>query len=667
MTETCKNGDYITVGNFRINNNKWGQQNADQCVYDSPTPGWRWNNNGAGVNYPSSVVGTNFCNWPSTWNKFPIQWKNINSWNITLEWNYPQPPSGDWNLSFDIYFWDQSGCGGDNHKIMNNMVWIQGGGGLFYPTNNTIVVDGKTYYLDDPSATWPRHNFILKDGPTGAGSYTVDLKKLLSTQSGLDGNWYIDGIHFGNEYGSNSKGETHITKYIMEINGETISLDGSTPQKYRCTGSPDYKCVADPNGSYNSLAECQAACKSTPIPPGYSLIFEDHFDGNSLDTSKWNMTYGVVAVQNSNLVLGGSNLQGGEIRGYQSGVYKFSFKYGYVEFRSKLADAGSNKGYSNQLWLAQFGDEWEIDVTETSTGPIDNGNNYYGINKNNSTYHWGNYSGSKDSKYNTGLNLSSDYHLYAMEWTPDFVRFLFDGTETLRVTSNDAPITNTDMCLIMGLCARAGSGCWPTTENPTVNAKMYVDYVRVYQKSTVTKYKCSGSPNYQCVADPNGQYNSLAECQAACKPTPTKYKCSGSPNYQCVADPNGQYNSLAECQAACKPTPTKYKCSGSPNYQCVADPNGQYNSLAECQAACKPTPTKYKCSGSPNYQCVADPNGQYNSLAECQAACKPAQVKQFNVYIVGTPANGILVMKSPTGNYTADDACKLVCDTLKNM
>lgn len=39
----------------------------------------------------------------------------------------------------------------------------------------------------------------------------------------------------------------------------------------------------------------------------------------------------------------------------------------------------------------------------------------------------------------------------------------------------------------------------------------------------VTRYRCSGSPNYQCIEDPNGHFNSLAECQSVCKhiPPPT--------------------------------------------------------------------------------------------------------------------------------------------------
>lgn len=46
-----------------------------------------------------------------------------------------------------------------------------------------------------------------------------------------------------------------------------------------------------------------------------------------------------------------------------------------------------------------------------------------------------------------------------------------------------------------------------------INAKAAVDQIPPPQN----KYRCTGSPNYQCVTDPNGPYNSLAACQTACK------------------------------------------------------------------------------------------------------------------------------------------------------
>lgn len=163
------------------------------------------------------------------------------------------------------------------------------------------------------------------------------------------------------------------------------------------------------------------------------------------------------------------------------------------------------------------------------------------------------------------------------------------------------------------------------------------------------------------------------DAKAAVDQTPPpqkKYRCTGSPDFQCVEDPNGPYNSLAECQAACQGPQKKYKCTGSPDFQCVEDPNGPYNSLTECQAACKPVQKKYKCTGSPDFQCVEDPNGKYVTIEECQAACKPTpQTKKFKVQTVGLPTkpSGILVLKTTRGDYTAEEACKAVCDLLKNM
>ncbi len=102
---------------------------------------------------------------------------------------------------------------------------------------------------------------------------------------------------------------------------------------------------------------------------------------------------------------------------------------------------------------------------------------------------------------------------------------------------------------------------------------------------------------YTRVKDDNTtDYTTLNYTQSFTDPFPdpsTKYRCTGNPDYQCVVDPAGPYNSLAECQAACQETPTKYRCTGAPNYQCVVDPVGPYNSLQECQNACKaPQPTQ---------------------------------------------------------------------------
>jgi hypothetical protein len=54
------------------------------------------------------------------------------------------------------------------------------------------------------------------------------------------------------------------TAQEMELCTGLLSLQDG--KKYQCTGSPDYTCVEDTNGSYNSIEECQTACTSSIAP-----------------------------------------------------------------------------------------------------------------------------------------------------------------------------------------------------------------------------------------------------------------------------------------------------------------------------------------------------------------------------------------------------------------
>jgi len=254
---------------------------------------------------------------------------------------------------------------------------------------------------------------------------------------------------------------------------------------------------------------------------------------------------GIYTIQDSNLILGG-NGRGGEVRGYK-GSNPFAMKYGYLEIRAKFADAGSNKGFVNQLWLIQVSsqtyDKYEIDLTETPTGPIDNNeSNYSGINKINTSYHYNNYSGYRHKRYNSGVNLSQNFHLFAVEWTTNYIAHYFDNIEYYRVS--DAPISNLDMYIILGLCAKCkdeeAAGCWSSDGCASGDARLYIDYVRVYDQKpdgietcsspivkldiisdiiSDEKYSCvyfNPYAGYQCIKDPNGPYNSLAECENTC-------------------------------------------------------------------------------------------------------------------------------------------------------
>ncbi len=232
-----------------------------------------------------------------------------------------------------------------------------------------------------------------------------------------------------------------------------------------------------------------------PIP-GYHLIWSDEFDGISLDTMKWDIKQTSdgywrsqnVSTSNGNLILKGEKDNVGA--GYHSGyiLSKEYFQYGYVEFRAKLM---KGNGYNSQLWMEgkkyEGAAHWngEIDLNEyAGHNPTKCwmnihwcGNNTYPCD---GTYHKQN---QKKYPEDTNTDWSKDYHIYACEWTPSYVKFYIDGKLAHTVNVN-MPIPQR---LIMSLCVSATSGkpCGGSINSDSTTpwpGYMYVDYVRVYQK-----------------------------------------------------------------------------------------------------------------------------------------------------------------------------------------
>ncbi len=216
-------------------------------------------------------------------------------------------------------------------------------------------------------------------------------------------------------------------------------------------------------------------------PSGYKLIWEDDFNETSLDTTKWTTRYGKAYIENGNLIFKDD---------YSSSIKSIpDFLYGYIEFKSKFADT-TNKGFCNGLWFINksYDTIWfEINLAETATGSIDNGNNPYGINKMNLHVHSPVQSSAIGYRYDTNIDLSKDYHLYAIEWTSNYIDFYFDGIVLCRYEPTySVPMPDIPLEIRISLCRKSldetdTSECWPTTELGANPGMMYVDYVRVYK------------------------------------------------------------------------------------------------------------------------------------------------------------------------------------------
>jgi beta-glucanase (GH16 family) len=154
---------------------------------------------------------------------------------------------------------------------------------------------------------------------------------------------------------------------------------------------------------------------------------------------------------------------------------KFSIKYGKIEFRAKLPAGG---GTWPALWM--LGDNigsagWpacgEIDVMEHT------GNK---LNKILGTLHYsGRSGGNADSSEKTISNATTEFHIYAIDWRSDSIKFYIDNQLFKNFTNNTNLPFNQKFFIIMN-CAMGG-GLGGTIDPAFAESSMEVDYIRVYQ------------------------------------------------------------------------------------------------------------------------------------------------------------------------------------------
>jgi beta-glucanase (GH16 family) len=191
-----------------------------------------------------------------------------------------------------------------------------------------------------------------------------------------------------------------------------------------------------------------------------------------------------ATVENGNLVITARRQDYGGYR-YTSARMKTqgkrSFKYGRIEARIAMP---SSLGLWPAFWMlgsniTQVG--WpasgEIDVMEH----VNTESDVHG------TVHWQADNGSYAS-YGGHTNAGgvTGYHVYSVEWDANFIRWFIDGRQyhAIDITNNAGGTDefHKDFFLLLNM---AVGGNWPgfNVNEAALPAKMYVDYVRVYQRT----------------------------------------------------------------------------------------------------------------------------------------------------------------------------------------
>lgn len=155
----------------------------------------------------------------------------------------------------------------------------------------------------------------------------------------------------------------------------------------------------------------------------------------------------------------------------------FEFRYGKIEISAKLP---VGQGTWPALWFLGA----NIDsVSWPQCGEMDlmeHGNGEPGLVS--SAVHQANENG--DAYYISGEqiieNVSTEFHLYTMEWTSTAVRFYVDGKQHHEVLiSGDSPFKRFFFILVN--VAMGGNFTGNIIDPDFVSSSMYIDYIRVYQ------------------------------------------------------------------------------------------------------------------------------------------------------------------------------------------
>lgn len=265
-----------------------------------------------------------------------------------------------------------------------------------------------------------------------------------------------------------------------------------------------------------------------PQKDGYTLTWNDEFNGNSLDTTKWSYQTGIRdyynGVWSDAWFWGNSELQYytdttknvsvsdgclnikaikeimDDGRTYSSGRIitrdKFSQTYGYFEARMKTPTGNGmwpafwmlpqpNGSYGTNNGYGGWPHSGEIDIMEAKGRKLD---------KTDHTIHFSSSTGEHrylGSEYALSSN-TDQWHTYAVDWTPLFIKWYVDGElachynsvawSTQSSSEQSAPFDK-PYYILLNLAVGGQYDGYIEPDETFISATMQVDYIRVWQNN----------------------------------------------------------------------------------------------------------------------------------------------------------------------------------------
>ncbi len=241
---------------------------------------------------------------------------------------------------------------------------------------------------------------------------------------------------------------------------------------------------------------------SDSISDGWVLTWSDEFDGEAIDTQKWEVLTrkknyngesqyylpeqaavvdGLLRITTTNEPYDGKAYRSARLESW------FEQVYGRFEVRAKIP---TTQGIWPAIWLLPRSQPWphggEIDIMEhAGSRPTEV----------QSAYHFADAEGKHDHVYKvftaTGpegepVRFPDDFHVYAVEWSPAQIVFYVDGEAFYRIGADEVPISSTPMSVVLNT---AVGGFFDGEPDETTRFPQYfdIDYVRVYSRVDAPK------------------------------------------------------------------------------------------------------------------------------------------------------------------------------------
>lgn len=238
---------------------------------------------------------------------------------------------------------------------------------------------------------------------------------------------------------------------------------------------------------------------------GYRMVWNDEFKNSTVSTAKWTYQTAEPGWVNNELqtYVSGRSPSGKKVAECSNGTLRINcfkensriysarmygrrsvgFKYCYIEARIKLP---KGKGTWPAFWMMPVsGTTWpadgEIDIMEevgADPGDVSSSIHCTAYNHPNNT---------QKTHVMHCVGAEEGFHIYAMEWTEDYIRTYVDGKEQLYFENDhqgnkDTWPFNTAFYPILNVAWGGSWGGYAGVDESALPVTMEVDYVRVWQK-----------------------------------------------------------------------------------------------------------------------------------------------------------------------------------------